>query len=287
MKPAVCTARGRGGPGGSRMRGGGGAHAWDCAAWGSRSARVRRCAGGRSSTRRVWVWPSPSTRRSSPERSGRQPGPRPSARWRRSPPGDAASSPERTRTVPRALACSRWRLPAGPPARPLEHPQLVGVGIAQRPQLIGGDEHQVERQDGELGRHPPGRRRRFRAPTSPSARPISRVIRAKKRSESVSPCTSAAVAPQLGVELVEPFDHAVVGEQPSLLLERMGVRQHQPAGRCVAHVGDERARADRRARPGRTPDPRRRPAAAWRRPGGRARRSCRARCRPARGGSAR
>ena len=60
------------------------------------------------------------------------------------------------------------------------------------------------------------------SPTSPVRR-VSRVMRAKKRSESVSPLTSDIASPELVLEPVQALDHAVVGEQPAVLLERMGV----------------------------------------------------------------
>ena len=91
------------------------------------------------------------------------PGPRPSARSRRRPPGG------RQVAGAHADAPGRWRGGAERPAAgvALEHVQLVGVGIAQRPQLGRRDQHAVDREDRQVaghpargGRDPLGRRRR-------------------------------------------------------------------------------------------------------------------------------
>ena len=79
--------------------------------------------------------------------------------------------------------------------------------------------------------------------------------------------TSAQVVAELVLQPLEVLDHAVVGEQPAALLERVRVARLDPAGRGVADVGDERPSTRAPAPRERTPGPRRRPAAAWRRSG--------------------
>ena len=114
---------------------------------------------------------------------------------------------------------------SGRPAAALEHVQLVGVGIAQRPQVLGVMRTKFSDSTGRCAATQPAARS-IPAPTSPvPARSISRVISAKKRSESVSPCTSASAVAELVARARHVADHAVVGEQPAVLLERMGVLQ--------------------------------------------------------------
>src|SRR5437763_14853265 len=50
--------------------------------------------------------------------------------------------------------------------------------------------------------------------------------------------------PEAGADRVELREHAVVGEQAAVLLERMGVLERWLTRRGVADVGQERSRAD-------------------------------------------
>ena len=65
-------------------------------------------------------------------------------------------------------------------------------GVAQRPQSVRRGQHEVDREQRQVLARPSVQAAAMPAATSPSCAAISRVISAKKRSESVSPLTRRA-----------------------------------------------------------------------------------------------
>ena len=188
MKPErLQAARGRRGPGGRPGCAGGHRHARSLHTGnlgsgrrGSAPARPRPCPRGRrasagapaarSSGRVIVTFRSGSTCSSSPDSSARQPGSSSIRSLATTTAGRLARSPERTRIEPRALACSRWRRPGRAAGVALEHEQLVHVRVAERPQLGGGDQDDVEREHRQVGGDPGRRARRSRRPRRRRAR---------------------------------------------------------------------------------------------------------------------
>src|ERR1700680_3286544 len=85
--------------------------------------------------------------------------------------------------------CGKARL--APTGCPLEHKQRVRLRVAQCPYIGRGDENEIDRDDRQA-LHYHRAAAPMPAPTLPSCRSISPVIRAKKRSESLSPATSSS-----------------------------------------------------------------------------------------------
>ncbi len=133
----------------------------------------------------------------------------------------------------------------------MQNIELVGFRVAQRPEVAGRSEDQVQ---GEH-RHPLGdpahRRSDGRADIAAAAgdlggdqgeHPLTVGLSADQ--------TRGADVGQSGVQPVEPAEGPVVREQSAVLGERLGVGDGVCAGTGVSDVGDERAAPRGTGRPG-------------------------------------
>src|SRR4051812_14429968 len=125
---------------------------------------------------------------------------------------------------------------------PLEDPQLVRVGVAQRPQLVGRREDEVQGVERELRRDPRDGRRDAGPQVAAGAAGLARDEGEEALGVGVA-LDERAVLAEVGLERGQVLEDAVVGEQPALLRERVAVAQGHRARRRVAQVDDVRARA--------------------------------------------
>ena len=127
------------------------------------------------------------------------------------------------------------------PGRAVQHVQLMGGRVAQRPQVGRGDEHQVERVHGQPGADPADRGRQAGGHVAAVAPGLCGDQREDPFAVRLAGDQSGrAQVGQAPVQLAESLHHAVVREQPPILLERVGVGHRVRAGAGVPDVGHER-----------------------------------------------
>ena len=185
----------------------------------------------------------PSTWISSPDSSIRQPG-LVSIGWEAiTVAGRIESWPENTRVIPDAARWSRMSSPPKPADRTLEDPQLVRVGVAERPDVGRRRQQHVQRVQRDVGGELAGR---VGDPRGDVAAVLldplghQREVQLRVGRALDERCVIAEPLAQRG----QVADHAVVREQPAVLLERVRVLDRRLTRGGVADVREERARAD-------------------------------------------
>jgi len=125
----------------------------------------------------------------------------------------------------------------------LQKVERMGIRVAQRPQFIGGRQHKVDREQRQVRGDPAARGLDPRGDVAVA----SRDLMCDQRKEALGvgvPFDQAPVIAEVHVECGQVLDHAVVGEQPPLLLEGVRVMQIERAGGGEADMSDESSRVD-------------------------------------------
>src|SRR5450759_2299964 len=128
------------------------------------------------------------------------------------------------------------------PRGAVEHVELVSFRIAQREQLRLGAEDQVQRVHGQMLGYPARGRDDAGAYVALMPAGLARDQREQPLGVGLS-LDQHAVLAELVLQLGQTGEHAVVGEQASLLLEGVGVGERERARGGEADVRQERARA--------------------------------------------
>jgi hypothetical protein len=119
----------------------------------------------------------------------------------------------------------------------------VRFWIAQRPQSVRCREHEVDREQRKVRSYPGARSLDPRTDVPAPGSDLARDQREEALGIGVALDQPAVIA-ELSLECGQVLDHAVVGEQPPVLLERVRVTQIERARGGEADVREEGPRAD-------------------------------------------
>ena len=122
----------------------------------------------------------------------------------------------------------------------IQHVELVGVRVTQRPHIGRCGKQQVQREDGNVGGQPV---QRVGKPRLHIARPRPDRRRNQREDAFAVGLTGHQIGrSQLGepsIEDVEALHHTVVCEQPAVLQEGVGVARVEITGRGIPHMSKE------------------------------------------------